>query len=184
MSVFELDKFDLKREYEWFYRVLSGFSDEIGLAVSGVHNTISYQPRRLGFTEHPYHLAADIHRLYEYATGRHQATAKYVHETISQVTDLLFQSPYQALTESAVKVDWKWLRDRTLGKILLAARARANAEDGVWLISDEVNALVGMTSAQLKKRGVPSKKIRGRLSYEPNAIRFILAELVEKHVTR
>ena len=180
MNVFKLEEKDLRVEFNWLYQTLSQYVEYVGTEVGGTHLSILCQPRRMGFKTLPYHLAADVYRLYEYAVGLCPATTDYIRSTIQTVLALLFYSPYDIKVGKAFKPNWKWLSKRNLGVIMLAASGRAKIIENEWLTSLEIGSLLGGTPAQIKAAGVTTKKEGRSLLYHPAETRIAMMKLEER----
>lgn len=176
MSIQTLSYHAFLVEMDWLFELVNTHVEKIGWKMASHQLAVPRLPRRVGADVVPFYLAGDIKAVFEYARGSKDVSEDYVEDTIKDVLRLIFGAPLLLDTFDEERA-WDKLAARSLGTILLAARARARVDVGDWPTVRGVQALTGLSRSRLERTGVEIKTRGDRELCEPRAVAALLGRV-------
>lgn len=148
MKLENLSKPVREEAIEGLYKTLSDHCTKIVKVVGGESYSIIRRPRKVGFTEYPFFMAADMDKLFQFALGEIKASASYIGALCDNIEEMLTTTPAGA----RVDLDRATFGSTPLGLAVHACRARVllrEGDDADLMTEDDVVLLSSIPRGEL-----------------------------------
>ncbi len=181
MSIRTLSYHTFAIELDWLFETVGDHIDNLGWIIAAHHPPVPKIPKRVGNVVVPYYFAVHLKVIFDFARGEQEAGVDFVREACDHIGQLLFSTAADCALKRRVQPDWSFLRQRTLGVVMLAAVGRAKLLNGEWLSPDEVWALTGWSLERATRRGLETRNgANDSIEFAPEPVAELLRSLESK----